>query len=400
MPIQVAVAPFALPDRPGFTLEMNSYGDYLRLLPADAETYRSIHRLFRHFRCTFTLVPYRQDGSALLDFLAPVPAADGAADFTAFDAALAGLFDGTAFADRQALSHFILPLRADWPCAQGTDEHRYASGNVAMRQALARHITAMGWASTRFQEFHNENPEHGAKTPWRLDEPASTRDLAGHERFLGYQDQARAGWSGNSPLLYRIDISRWKPLRLGLQRMTGRVTDWSVSADPRFCDLEAIRFFRSLGGQWLVAYGELDGFQNQGQSTPWTVFPVRLARFFQLGLDGFAQWQADRWQHKEIADVPVARAVLFHSNAAGARDFMWPGTALGLAGPMPSLRLFPLREGLNVLDYVILAGKHHPELAEGLRRRLAALSGAEAFYAFKAELAAILAERGDHETAH
>lgn len=396
LPLELRVAPFALPVRPAFVLEMNSYGDFLRLLPASLDTYLDLHRLFRRFRCTFTLVPYRQDGTAILDFLTPALDKDGRPDFTAFDKALAGLFDGSTFPDGQPVSHFLLPLRADWPAPFRSDASHYEAENAAVRKALAEHIQAKGWSSTRFEEFHNENPENGARVPWRLDEPASAKDLAGHELFLGFRDRGCAGDPGACPVRYRIDISRWQPLRADLQRMAGRVTDWSISADPGFLTPEALRFFRALGGQWFLAYGELDGFQTNGKTTPWAVYPARLANYRAMGMDGFAQWQVDRWGQKDLPGIPREASPLFQSNAAGARDFIWPGAALGQAGAVPSLRLFALREGLNLLDYAALAERLRPGLAGELRERLRALDSARAVHALKARLSAILAEgRGD-----
>ena len=388
LPLELVVHPLALPDAPSFTLEMNSYGDYLRLLPRNAATLLDMHRLMHRFRCTFTLVPYRHEGDMLMDFLAPSVDAQGRVDFTVFDAALGGLFDGSAFADKQPVSHFILPFQAQWPSPL-SNAPEYVRRNVSVRQAFAQHIEAKGWRATRFQEFHNESPEHGAKVPWRLDEPVTAQDMAGHERFLGYLAQACLRAPGPCPLAYRIDISQWQPLRRELERLAGQVTDWSVSVAPQYFTAKTVPFFRGIGARWLVAYGELNGFLSQDKPTPWTVFPAYLARMHLSGVDGFAQWQSDCWKDKAIPGVAAEAAPLFFSNASGARDFVWPGPGLGIAGPMPSLRLFALREGLNLLDYMALATRRRPELAQDLRRRLAAVDTAQSLYRFKAELMAL-----------
>lgn len=416
LPLRVDVLPFALPEKPHFVLEMNSYGDFLRHLPGGPQALVNLHRLFRDFRCTFTLVPYRQDGTLVMECLAPAISPDGQPDFTAFDLALGGLFDGSAFADGQPLSHYILPFQANWPAAFGSGGSEYAARNVGVRQAFARHIGEKGWTTTRFQEFHNENPEHGARVPWRLDEPTTARDIAGHTVFLDYLARSWDGWDGQRPVRYRIDISNWRPLRGLLEKLAGRVPDWSLSADPAYLDSGAVEFFRRLGGKWLVAYGELDGFQREGASTPWAVFPLRLARIFLAGLDGYAQWQADCWKATDIPGIPAEAVPLFYSNASGARDFVWPGAGAGYDGPVPSLRLFALREGLNLLDYVSLAsrgdrpegpdgpdrtGKADP--AEALRQQLAHLAeaqlahpdgqgGARELFALKARFARVITE--------
>lgn len=387
LPLVLTVLPLTLPARPAFLLEMNSYGDYLRLLPGDVGTFLAIHRLFRHFRCTFTLVPYRQAGDPVLPFLVPVAMADKMADFTAFDAALTGLFTGSAFADGQPVSHFLLPFQADWPAPLETEASAYETRNVRLRQAFARHIADEGWRATRFQEFHNENPEHGARVPWRLDEPVTARDMAGHERCLGYRAQACAAEGGACPLQYRIDVSNWRPVRGWLLRLAADgATDWSVSADPAFLDKDAVVFFRRAGAAWLLAYGELPGFRSENRPVSWARFPALLARFAALGLDGFAQWQVDRWQDAPREGVPEAAVPLLYSNAAGARDLIWPGTFLGRSGPLPSLRLFALREGINLLDYLALAQQCHPEKQADYRAALAGVSGASSFYSLKMQL--------------
>lgn len=394
--LELTVYPFALPARPTLLVEMNSYGDYLRLLPSGPAMLLELHRLFRHFRTTFTLVPYRQDGSLLMDCLAPTQEAGGRLDFTAFDAALAGLFDGSAFPDGQPVTHWILPLRHGWPAASTAGPSEARERNIAVRRLLADHIREKGWQGTRFQEFHNENPEHGAAVPWRLDEPVGESDLEGHARFLDYRRQACRDWPGACPLAYRLDISRWQPLAAGLERLGGEVTDWSVSAAPAFLDGRAVGFFRSLGAQRLLAYGELPGFMTAGRATPWTLFPARLAALHLAGLDGFAQWQADRWQDREMAGVAPQAVPLVYSNASGARDFIWPAEVLGVAGAAPSMRLFALREGLNILDYLTLATAGKPELAPELDRRLTALSPgiADDWCDFKAGLARLAAAGG------
>lgn len=391
MPLVLSVLPLDLPERPGFVLEMNSYGDYLRLLPGTLRTFLDIHHLFRAFRCTFTLVPYRQDGRLLHQFLAPAIGPDLEPDFAGFDSALSGLFDGSAFEDGQPVSRFILPLCFDWPAAFGPDRAAFRQANASMRLALARHIRDKGWLATSFQEFHNENPEHGSSCPWRLDEPATARDLDGHDMFLSLRDAA-CGMQGQAcPLRYRIDISDWFPLRNRLLGLAGRVTDWSVSADPRFLDARTVDFFRSLGPRSLIAYGELPGFMARGRPTPWMRFPLLLARFHALGLDGYAQWIVDRWKDQALGGVDPGSVPLFYSNASGARDLIWPGAFFGLEQPLPSLRLFALREGLNILDYLDMVQKCRPQALGGLHREFEATKTPEALYAFKMKLAAMVA---------
>lgn len=374
LPLCVEVYDFDLPPRPSFLLEMNSYGDFARLLPANPQTVLALHRLMRAFRCSFTLVPYRQSGEPVADFLAPRLARDKGGvrlDWRDFDRALSGLFDGQAFDDRQPVSHFLLPLAASWPdvASFGPEEQ------VAARRAIARHIREKGWTATRFQEFHNENPEHGCKAPWRLDEPVSDKDWDGHEMFAGWLNLAGQAGSDRSVVRYRIDCSLRASQADRYRKMFRHKPDWSLGEQG--VNAKWIAFFREQGGEGLVlAYGELPGFHDHGRPTPMAALPARVAALSALGLDGFAQWIADRWAPPpgDACRLAPEAGPLVHANAAGARDFVWPGAYFGVNGPLPSLRLFALREGLNLIDYATLAAKLRPDQAEAIRAALASLN--------------------------
>lgn len=417
IPVRVEVLPYDLPMVPDFIVEMNSYGDWTRLLAPDMDSYHAVHRLFRRFRTTFTLVPYRQDGSVVLSFMEPVVTVHSgglAADWQAFREANRPLFDGTAFADGQPVTHFVLPFRYGWPAkservgkeGSGNQMQKEAARNDGLRQAVKTFLIEQGWLGTdgrvkgtRFQEFHNENPEHGSRAPWFLDEPRAMKDLEGHELYTGL--------SIGGFLAYRLDVSDWRRVRVGLERVGALVDDWFVSTNSAYLDKEAIAFFRGLQARreagrlatagWLFGYGELPGFVKEGNAVSWAALVGELCRYWGMGLDGYAQWITDVWKPAKRPELPLHARPLYFANAGGARTFFWPGQYLGVNGPLPSLRLFAVRQAVQMTDTAALVCKRYPERCADVRLRLASLSPQDErdVIACMQELQNLLSEHGE-----
>ncbi len=413
LPVEAEVYPFSMPTAPAFIVEMNSYGDYTRLLGKNVETFLELHRLFRRFRCVFTQVPYRQSGEVPQQYLAPHVTLDNSVaarvhpgngeilDWQRFDTALAGLFDGSAFADNIPVNHFLMPFSHDWPVEGrllASDAQLYRELNIRARREAIRHIQEKGWTGTVFQEFHNENPEHGSKAPWRLDEPRTEKDLAGHALFQGILARSRDGTSKEGSVLYRVDISDWRALGSGLESLAQGVEVWSVSEDRKYLDAAAAAFFADAAGEkggFSLAYGELPGFVAGGVRTTPCQVVAPLLRAYSLGLDGYAQWMVDRWKDKDFGPggPPPEAVPLYFSNAGGGRDLIYPGIWFGIEGPVPSLRLFAIREAQNLLDYGALALDRKLIDATELRQSLARpdLGTPAGFHALKERLASLLA---------
>lgn len=409
LPLELTAYPFELPLRPHLTVEMNSYGDYTRLLKNDIGTYLALHRLLHDYRCTFIQVPYRQDGSPSGTFFFPrISEQDGETvlHWTAFDSALSGLFDGTAFSDSQPLTHFILPLNYNWPVSfwqYRVDRAMYKGINISVRSQIAHHIQERGWNSTFFQEFHNENPSSGANLPWHLDEPRSAQDMDGHAFYTQLLAKALHNFPGTL-LRYRIDISRWQNIKEEVSRLAPAVTDWSVSWNSDFLSPQSASLFRSFAdthGGMLLGYGEVAGFMTEGKPNNWSLFDRYALLCWTLNLDGFAQWQIDRWQQKDLTDkrIPEEAVPLFYSSAAGARDLIWPGIYFAVNGPLPSLRLKAIRESLNLFDYAYLAMEQLPDKRQEINTIISGLNTetADSHFKIKEKLAEMIsAQHGEH----
>lgn len=372
LPVELRVLEAELPPRPTYRAEMNSYGDFFQYLPRTPASTLAVYRLMRDHRCVFTFVPYNQGGTLVAGFLAPKvqwgPEGKPTLDWTDFDKTFGTLMDGSAFADQRPLELWLMPLCYNWPVPFGQynkGRDAYLRRNVAFRKALLKHFRSKGWTRTIFEEFHNENPEAGAKLPWHLDEPRDKKDFRGHDLFLEIFEQAFGG-AANIDVRYRLDISWWQRLGEGFLAYGPRVQDWSVSRDPRFLTPEAAEMFRTFAkksGGSVIEYGEMSGFMAGGKIVNLSQFGQYLLRCRRLGLDGFAQWMIDMWKTK---DAPGPHVPLTYSNASGSRDLIWPGTALGYDGPLPSLRLKALREAMNLMDYARLVETTRPGKAKAV----------------------------------
>jgi len=401
LPLELKVLPFALPARPSLIVEMNSYGDYHKFLARSAENYLALHRLMREHRCTFVEIPYGQGGYISSPYLSPAirrrrPGLDPTIDWTRFDATVGGLFDGSAFPDKQPVSHFVLPLCYNVPISfkwYREDPDYYKRANTIIRKLWAEHIKAKGWTRTVFQEFHNENPDAGAKCPWHLDEPRTAEDLEGHRLYLDILQPALKVGGDRLRLHYRIDISDWRRLGEPLKRLAPRVQDWCVSRDRRFLNADSAAMFRKwadANGGLLLEYGEVLGFNVRGKRVNWSQFERYQRDCLALGLDGWEQWMIDMWK---IKGRHAPSTPLFYSNAAGARDLVWPGEHLGFAGVLPSIRLKAIRESLNLFDYAAVALRRRAVSKAELDRMLGEMdvSTSADHFKLKSKLAALIA---------
>lgn len=388
-PLEIKVLPFEMPRRPNLIVEMNSYGDYTKHLGKGLIPYKKIHKLMRRHRCTFVEVPYNQGGN-IHEHLAPrVNRTTGDVNWTGFDKRMAGLFDGSAFEDGQPVSHFIMPFCYSWPSPFNkyrSDPDEYRRVNIAVRKSLIKHIKEKGWTRTVFQEFHNENPQVGAKCPWHLDEPRSAKDLKGHELYTGFHREAIKELPEGVRFNYRIDVSHWKRIQKPLRKLAPSIDDWVVSRDPKYLNANSAPMFRKWADArkgLFLEYGEVAGFNSNGKKTNWSAFIKYTRDCWVHRSDGFEQWMIDMWKRKGD------KTPLFYSNAAGARDLIWPGKSFGVDGPLPSLRLKAIREGTNLFDYAKLAAAKDAAAADSVMKELKTGSS-EAVWKAKARLASLI----------
>jgi hypothetical protein len=366
---------FTLPDYLSFIPEMNCYG-----LPADEREY---YRLAHEHRTVINRLPYSQRGT-----VAPgcAPGWDGKQlRWEEWDRRFGPLLDGSAFADLPRrgvpVEVFYLPLHENWPTP--IDSHyngsywadeafsaEYRQAFVEVSRQFAEHIERRGWHETLFQCFLNNknyykrNGWSRGSSPWLLDEPADTQDFwalryfgeAFHEGCM----KASGSKEPQARLVFRCDISRpqWQ------RDLLDHVLDYNVVAGGAFRRYHRLVIDRRQRfGQILLDYGTTNPVADSNVSPAgwcwdsWT-----------LGSDGIIPWQTigrpESWRQDD-------QLALFY-----------PGEAVGLKGPVPSIRLKAYRRGQQDAEYLTLLTRalNQPRWAVGsmIRRELGIESGWEA----------------------
>lgn len=363
LPFTLRVSPSVLARAPTFQCSLNTYGSPGGALgdaegsPEFVRLERDAYRLAHAHRCTLTPLPYSQSGQVEASHV-PVRRDDGVWDWSAYDARIGPLLDGSAFADlpRGAvpLDHVYLPLHENWPLPiaahyayRGTvaDHWRdappieaafpeaYAARWREATTAFVTHARARGFTRTRFLAYLNNKVlyrERGRGTSWwLLDEPAYRDDflaLAWFGRL--FRDGVAAAGPGPGQFLFRIDLSRPEWRRDHLDGLVGLVVTnrWG---DRGATIRETARAFGEAG--W--SYGEAPAPDRAAVETWAWCLRAALA-----GADGLVPW--DSIGRQESWAQPEGTALILPAR---------PGMALGW---YPTLRLKALRAATEAAELV------------------------------------------------
>ncbi|MCE9592272.1 MAG: DUF4091 domain-containing protein [Planctomycetes bacterium] len=348
--VELTVLPFALPDELSFIPQMNCYG-----LPDPPGSILSLawYRMAHRNRVCLNRLCYNWRGE-------PNPAVipdtrRNEWDWSDFDRSFAGMFDGSAFADLpragQPVEAFYLPLNENWPAAidQGyrggywadlalTPGYRRKFSGGA--EQFTRHFDQKKWTRTMFEFFMNtkvyfkRDGWDRTSALWVFDEPVNTQDFYalrwyGTAFHRGVAD-ARQGFAGEpAKMLFRADISRpqWQ------RDLLDGVLDVNVVGGP-FRDYNRMVNDRKRDqGHVLYNYASSNTVEQSNiQPTAWCIDT------WTLGGDGVVPWQTigndQSW--RESSDESI----------------FYPGEAVGLTGPVASLRLKAYRRGQQDVEYL------------------------------------------------
>ncbi|MGQ9661049.1 MAG: hypothetical protein ACUVWX_01770 [Kiritimatiellia bacterium] len=378
IPIEVEVLPRTVPDRPTVILDYNSYG--CRWLPSfypevftraqrGQEFWRKCirllhdyYRLVHEHRGLFHNLGYGHSGAH-----DPIygPRTEGRGrekrlvDWELFDELYGPLFDGSAFTKavpagprpRQAptpLYSTYTPITPDWPASYlFWGEKGY---EVEFTRCLAQydsHLREKGWTGARMEFFFNHKKRY-RWFEWDGDEVKYLRDMEYHRQMVSMWESVVAG----SPVqwVYRMDAS------------------WQMKNQFRL--MVSPRNFWVCGGFFRWYPEQIREVVNRGETVFWytgtapvgamssSVLSI-LYETFAAGLHGCCQWLTtnpgkDPW---------------FECDGA-ATGIIYPGTPFGIAGPIPSIRMKILRNGVQDLDLLRSATGSTEQLL-ALQERLA-----------------------------
>jgi hypothetical protein len=372
--LKLEVLPLTLPDELTFAVDMMAsprpitrHWKLALRRPDHQRKYLALEeaffRLFHEHRCTLNMFPgspTRRNSTpeqVVMPTFAPKTAGKGesfrVADWSAYDAHFEKYFTGEAFKDQprggRPVRHQFLPFSLGWPSkfSQYYDDRKaYETEFKRALRDFARHIERKGWAQTRFQVFFNGKRKWGE--PWNTDEPMTKADYAALRMYgqwireaLGDPKRRRAR------IEYRVDIGT-------PQRMAGELDE---VVDLRNVNYEAYNetgFFwgpfrrqqEARGETWW--YYAADRANQRWARNDWSMASSFLWAWEMWDLDVrvCCKWASLLWGPKD----PVASPGVQWNYCA----YAYPGTAFGLDGPVPGLKLKALRRGLQDMEYLAL----------------------------------------------
>ncbi len=207
--LKIKVYDVTIPDEVHFNPELNCYGGPGR---AGSGQFIDSFKLAHYHRCTINRVPYNQGGSVNADWIPKIDEAGHVVDWSAFDANLGGLLDGSWFAGNPRagvpVPTLYLPMFEGWPkdfrrhyhpgegvptdfkdadaklkhdtlakpIEQAMDQ-AYQDAFVNCTADFVKHFTQKGWNRTLAELYLNNKPNWGY-TGWTLDEPFEYLDWA------------------------------------------------------------------------------------------------------------------------------------------------------------------------------------------------------------------------------
>jgi len=378
LPVRIEVLELVLPDEPVVQMDHNSYGcrgcssAYPRLFRGakkppkywqkTIDVLHNRYRIFHEHRGLYHNLGYGHSGDA-----DPIyrPETSGRArelaitDWTLFDAHYGPLLDGSCFRDaspgmprpRRAagpLHAVYTPFNPDWPADYlGWGEAGYEVEMTRGLKQFDEHLRANGWTGTIIEFFFNHKKRYHWYE-WDGDEPKFEKDDPYHATMAGFMKAATAG----SPVKwrYRMDAS-WRQ-KAEWNSLAGLVDMWVCGG--------FIRWYREEVKP-VIARG--DSVWTYGSYPPITAATSgvleNLYRTWVRDLAGFCAWNtttggdADHWFDNDGASIVV----------------VYPGERFGIAGPVPSVRLKVLRNGIQDVDLIDRAAKAAGNIEE-LRAKL------------------------------
>jgi hypothetical protein len=372
LPIRVTVLDAVLPDEPCLAMDQNSYGcrwlreQYPKALGgkpgserywhASSELIQNYFRVAHEHRTLFHNLGYGHSGQ-----FDPIygPRAVGRGrdrhltDWDYFDRHHGPLLDGSAFATaapgmprpRQSARPIwavYTPFNPDWPASYvNWGEPGYEVEFTRCMGEFDRHIRERGWTRTHLEFFFNHKKRY-RWFEWDGDEAKFAKDDAYHLEMIRLWKKA----VGDTPVkwVYRADVS-WR-MKDQFVSLGGNRNLWDCGG---FCAWYPEEIAQVVArGEIVTWYGGYPRIDAASSGCLQNVY-----RTWARGLHGFGGW---------LTPCP-GRDPWFACDGAATGVF-YPGERFGIAGPIPSIRLKVLRNGIQDIDLLDQAAKRTDRVAQ------------------------------------
>lgn len=340
VPVRLTVWNFTLPDAPAQRSNFGGFGSRIAAahkVEMNSPAFRGLERRYAEALANHRICP------PIPGYLYPKENGDGSIDPTPTHAAL------KEWMDRFHVTGFPLHLVGSDPVGQ--DRAR----NVKYLRAMFGYLKANGWEKFAYI--------------YVLDEP---NDAAAYEQVRQRAQLIRQAQPGIKVLCTEQPTSQnpaWGTL-------VGSVDIW-VPLWTLFEEKAAAE--RLAAGEELWSYTALSQ-GGKGRDTPyWEIdFPLLDYRIpvwmnWRYGITGLLYWTTVYWQ--KAGDVWTNPATYGEGTSRfnGEGSLLYPGAEVGFDGPVSSIRLKQIREGLEDYEYLkMLADRGQKASADELAQRLAA----------------------------
>lgn len=285
-------------------------------------------------------------------------------DWTSFDRRFGRYLDGSAFADRQPINVFSLPLNParGWPSGVPADPSKVDAATLAAAARLtARHWDEKGWRLADAFAYVADEPE-----PSRY--PSIRKACAAIHR-----GDPRIRTS----VAFYTDFSR--NARRLVAEFAGLVTMWDIAGDHLF--VPALRGLQAAGDtvgfyQGGEPFQGGEALDNDGLALttwPWIAWRYGLDTLF---LYNMTEWDYARLERAKVAWAGGKREIWenplnqsWPTNGQGV--LIYPGQYVGIEGVVASIRLKQVRRGMQDFEYLWLAAQRgHRAQADAICRRV------------------------------
>lgn len=330
MPVKLRVHAATLPPQMHFIPELNCYRGPLG--EAGSAAFNDAMKLVHYHRNSLNRVPHSHSGRTDEDWVPKVDDKGHVTDWTAFDAKLGPLLDGSLFKDNPRsgtpVPALYLPFNESWPLPikpnydPGPDvplvgddwlpRHNIlarppeAAFNADYKKAFSncvaefvRHFEEKRWTRTLMEGFNNNKAGYGnirqknqdgtkvrvkamTGTAWTLDEPSSLLDWQAL-RFFSTLFHNGLGEMKTARFVYRADISRpnWQG-----SYMDGKM-EVMVSNGALFNMMPLMKAHHRRMPAMIMAYGACNSQDRSNhETTAWAL------KAYTHGCDGVLPWQS------------------------------------------------------------------------------------------------------------